>query len=102
MEILDEEMDIIINIIKNHTIKCEVLIFGSRLKGNNHPFSDLDLAFICKKGLEFKKKISLQIAFDDSDLPYRVDIVDYNNASKEFKEIIDRDNKKIWGDGDEF
>ena len=102
MEILNEERVIIINIIKNHAKDCEVLVFGSRLKGTNKPFSDLDLAFICEKGLNFKRRIALQIAFEDSDLPYRVDVIDYINVSKEFQEIIDSDNKRIWGDGDEF
>jgi len=85
MNILDDEMEIVLNIIKNHAKNCEVLIFGSRLKRTNKLFSDLDLAFICQKGLELKRKINLQIAFEDSDLPYRVDVVDYNNV---FKRIL--------------
>jgi predicted nucleotidyltransferase len=97
MNILDEELSIIIDIIKNHTANCEVLVFGSRLNGNNDKFSDLDLAFKCKKGLDFKSRNELLREFEDSDLPYRVDIVDYNRTSEDFKIIIDENNQKIYG-----
>ena len=84
-------------IIKNYTENCEVLVFGSRLKGTNKPFSDLDLAFICKEKLDLKKLSMLKLKFEESNLPYRVDIVDYNKTSKEFKKIIDAENEKIYG-----
>ncbi|MDR3223754.1 MAG: nucleotidyltransferase domain-containing protein [Methanobrevibacter sp.] len=97
IQVLNEEMEIILKIIKKHAQECEVLVFGSRLKGDNRKFSDLDLAFICKEGLELKKRIKLDIEFEESDLPYRVDVVDYNRASKEFQKIINTNNKKIYG-----
>ncbi|KZX14221.1 nucleotidyltransferase family protein [Methanobrevibacter filiformis] len=96
IQVSPDEMEIIINIIQKHAKNCKVLIFGSRLKGNNKKFSDLDLAFICNEGLGLKRRINLDIKFEESDLPYKVDVVDYNEASKEFKKIIDEKNKKIW------
>ncbi|MDR3292000.1 MAG: nucleotidyltransferase domain-containing protein [Methanobrevibacter sp.] len=97
IRVLDEEMEIVLNIIKKHTKKCEVLVFGSRLKEDNRKFSDLDLAFICKGGLGLKKRIKLDIEFEESDLPYKVDVIDYNTTSKEFQKIIDNNNEKIYG-----
>jgi predicted nucleotidyltransferase len=97
IHIQKEEMEIVLNIIKKHTKDCEVLVFGSRLKGNNKPFSDLDLAFICKKRLDLNKRFEISLEFEESDLPYRVDIIDYNKASKEFQKIIDTNNEKIYG-----
>ena len=94
--ITDEEMKIVLKIIKNYAENCEVLVFGSRLKGNNKPFSDLDLAFSCKEKLDLKKLSRLKLKFEESDLPYRVDIIDYNRASEEFKKIIDEENEKIY------
>jgi len=72
--VTDEEMKIVLNIIKNYAENCEVLVFGSRLKGTNKPFSDLDLAFICKEKLDLKKLSRIKLKFEESDLPYRVDI----------------------------
>ena len=92
-----EEMSIVLSIIKNYAEDCEVLVFGSRLKGTNKPFSDLDLAFICNDKLDLKKFSILKLKFEESDLPYRVDIIDYNRVSKEFKKLIDDNNEKIYG-----
>jgi len=95
IQISDKEMEIIMNIIKKYAGDCEVLIFGSKLKGTRKKFADLDLAFKCEGGLGLKKSGILEDEFDESDLPYRVDIVDYNKTSKEFQKIIDRNNQKI-------
>jgi predicted nucleotidyltransferase len=97
IHIQKKEMEIVLNIIKKHAKACEVLVFGSRLKGNNKPFSDLDLAFICKERLDLNKRFKLSLEFEESDLSYRVDIIDYNRASKEFQKIIDSNNEKIFG-----
>lgn len=59
-------------------------------------FSDLDFAFKCNEGLELERKFKLEIEFEISDLPYKVDIVDYNRISEEFQKIIDKNNKKIY------
>jgi len=97
VQVTDGELKIILNIIKNHAKDCEVYVFGSRLNGTKKAFSDLDLAFKCKKVMGYKKIGDLDEEFDESDLPYRVDVVDYNNTSKEFQEIIDKSKKKIYG-----
>ena len=97
ISITDEEMNIILDIIKKYAGDCKVLVFGSRLKGTNKPFSDLDLAFISNEKLGLKKFSKLKLKFEESDLPYRVDIIDYNRVSKEFKKLIDDENGKIYG-----
>jgi predicted nucleotidyltransferase len=94
--ISDEEREIVTDIIKKQTKDCEVLVFGSRLTKNHKLFSDLDLAFKCKNGLKFKTKAKLLSEFEYSDLPYRVDLVDYNKVSQEFQKIIDEKNEKIY------
>jgi predicted nucleotidyltransferase len=97
IHVSDEEMKIILDILKVHAKDCKVLVFGSRLKRTHKPFSDLDLAFICKEDLTLKKILKLEYKFSESNLPYRVDVVNYNRASKEFKKIIDNNNEKIFG-----
>jgi len=93
----EKEKEIILGILNSYASDCEVLIFGSRLDGNHKPFSDLDLAFICKYELELDRTSKLEYEFSKSDLPYRVDIVNYKKSSKKFKEIIDENNEKIFG-----
>ncbi|KZX09990.1 nucleotidyltransferase family protein [Methanobrevibacter filiformis] len=97
LKISKEEMKIVLDIIKRNAKDCEVSVFGSRLKGTEKVFADLDLAFKCKCRLGLDRIIQLEIEFEESALPYRVDIVDYNKTSKEFQKIIDKNNKKIYG-----
>ncbi|MDR0911539.1 MAG: nucleotidyltransferase domain-containing protein [Methanobrevibacter sp.] len=96
IQISTDEMEIILKILKSHANDCEVLVFGSRIKGTDNNFSDLDLAFICSGELGLKRIIGLEIAFEESNLPYRVDVVDYNKSSQIFKNIIDNNNQKIF------
>jgi len=92
------EMEIVLDIIKNHAEDCHVLAFGSRYKWILKDYSDLDLAFVPPNGekLGFKRMGQLQEAFGESDLPYGVDVVDYNGVSKEFREIINGGNEIIY------
>ncbi|MDR2623040.1 MAG: nucleotidyltransferase domain-containing protein [Methanobrevibacter sp.] len=74
-----------------------MLSFGSRLEGYHKPFSDLDLSFICKDDLGLHRISNIEYKFSESDLPYRVDVLNYKRAPKEFQEIIDANNEKIYG-----
>ncbi len=62
-------------------------IFGSRANGTNRKFSDIDLGLQGPKALSPKEYIKIKNEFDDSDIPYRVDLVDFNNVSDKFKQV---------------
>ena len=91
-----DEFKIIINILKVYIKKGKVYAFGSRYKNNNRKFSDLDIAIDIGKKLSFEFLTALKEAFEESDLPYRVDIIDYNNISDKFKKIVDNGNEIIY------
>ena len=67
----------------------EAVLFGSRAKGNNRQGSDIDIAV---KGTVSKDVLSaLLVAFDETVLPYFVDIVVYDHIKNiALKEHIDR------------
>ena len=96
--ITQPEMNEILDIIKTYASDCDVMVFGSRYKNTNKDYSDLDLAFISpdNKKLEHNKRHLLEDAFSESDLPYRVDVVDYNSISAEFRDIIDKGYEVIY------
>ena len=91
-----KEFDIIINILHSYIKKGKVYAFGSRYKNNNRKFSDLDIAIDTGEKLSFEFLNILKDAFEESDLPYRVDIIDYNNISDKFKNIVDSCNEIIY------
>ena len=64
-------------------------MFGSRAKWTATGASDLDLAVEGPGKLDFKAAAGLEIAFEESALPYNVDLVDLNAVSPEFKRIVE-------------
>ena len=91
-----EEFEIIIKILNAHIKKGKVYAFGSRYKNNNRKYSDFDIAIDTGEKLSFEFLNILKEAFEESDLPYRVDIIDYNNISDKFKKIVDGGNEIIY------
>lgn len=63
--------------------------FGSRTKGTQKRLSDLDLCF--KQPIPFNVQGHIDEDFEDSDLPFKVDLLDWRYISPEFREIIDKD-----------
>ena len=91
-----DEMEIILKIIKKYVPNCDVLAFGSRLKWTHTDSSDLDLALISKNKLGISIIAQIKEDFMESDIPYKVDVLDYNAISESFKKIIDARNFKIY------
>ncbi|TAK57711.1 MAG: nucleotidyltransferase domain-containing protein [Bacteroidetes bacterium] len=78
------------DIFKKYPSVKEVRIFGSRAKGAFKLGSDIDLA-IMNTGVNDREFFSMKSDFEDSTLPYKVDIVNYPKLSHdEFIEHIDR------------
>jgi type I restriction enzyme S subunit len=69
----------------------EVWAFGSRANGTAKAYSDLDLAVITDTPLSLDVSGALREDFAESDLPWRVDIVDWATTSETFRKIIERD-----------
>ena len=66
--------------------------FGSRVHGKNlKPRSDLDICLKPDTQLPLMEIQRLKDAFTLSDLPMRVDVLDWNDISAEFRKIIEPD-----------
>ncbi len=72
-----------------------VRVFGSRAKWTAKPHSDLDLALKGKEPLPRSVLGDLAEAFSESDLPFRVDVVDWHGVTPSFQAVIDRDAIKL-------
>lgn len=67
------------NVFRKHLNIEEVLVFGSRAKGNYSEGSDIDLAV--KGGdISFDQLMDISIQIEDLGLLYKVDLVDYNKV----------------------
>lgn len=75
---------------------AKIWVFGSRASGNAKKFSDLDLCIdILSEPLADSLKADLTEAFSESDIPYRIDIVDWNGITDAFRKQIDAHKIKL-------
>jgi predicted nucleotidyltransferase len=89
INVSEHHLETIKRILAEYAGGCEVRAFGSRDNGTATKHSDLDLAILGNGKLTRRVKMLLREAFEESDLPFRVDVIDYNAVSKSFREIID-------------
>lgn len=75
-------------IVDAHLERQRVRVFGSRAHRTAKPFSDLDL-LVLGAPLGDQLRGVLEEAFDESDLPFRVDIVEAATLSPEFRARIE-------------
>ena len=70
-----------------------VKLFGSRARGDYKPVSDVDLAIASTENLV----TPLQLDFDQSQLPFTFDLIDYRRQpNQKLKDAIDREGKLLW------
>jgi predicted nucleotidyltransferase len=79
---------IVQQILTQHLPGLPVWAFGSRTKGTAKPHSDLDLAVITTEPLSLQQAACVAEAFSESDLPWRVDVVDWALTSEAFRCLI--------------
>lgn len=102
MQLLDVRPDhlrLVQEILRKHVPEAEVWVFGSRAKWLARDTSDLDLCIRGDVPLSFEKMGALREAFEESDLPWKVDVVDWATTSESFRKIIDRDKVEVQGSG---
>lgn len=75
-------------ILNEHVPDCEVRAFGSRAKWNARDYSDLDLAVVGQEPQNWRVLNQLETAFRESDLPFKVDVLDWHDISDKFREMI--------------
>lgn len=90
------DMHTILSILSNYDEIKQVLIFGSRAKGNYHTGSDIDMAII-GNCVRYKTLRKIKNDFYDSSLPYNVDIINFETLTNEdLKNHILRVGKSIY------
>ena len=78
-------------ILADHVPEYEVRAFGSRATWTARDYSDLDLAVVGKGPLDWRTLSRLKEAFEESDLPMRVDVLDWHSTSESFRKVMARE-----------
>ncbi len=85
-------------IIECHIPDSRVRAFGSRVTGKSGKFSDLDLAVEDRKELSLATIVRIKEAFRESNLPFKVDVLDWLTISNRFRRQIEQECVIIHGD----
>ncbi len=88
IDISPDDLITVKRILAKHVPCLEVRVFGSRVNGCAKSYSDLDLAIVAKDKIPQEVLIELKEAFQESSLPLRVDVLDWQRISPEFQKII--------------
>lgn len=83
--------EIVRGILLKHVPLYEVWAFGSRATWTARRYSDLDLAVITARPLPLDVSAAMREDFSESDLPWKVDVLDWATTSASFRKIIARD-----------
>lgn len=95
IDLRPDYLAIVQHILRTHVPDVEVRAFGSRVTGSAKPHSDLDLVVRAGGKIPLKAMALLLNAFRESDLPFRVDVLDWHEISAEFQELIAAKNEMI-------
>ena len=94
----ENSMKIITDIFSKFPSIKKVLVYGSRAMGNFREGSDIDMTIISDGTFSYDDLLSVAGMFDDSYLPYLVDISDFSKLTNpDLIDHIKRNGKLIYG-----
>ena len=88
-----EQLRLTLSLIRAHLPGVEIWAYGSRVRGRPRRYSDLDLVAFTQPGQE-PQADNLRQAFEESDLPIRIDLFLWPQLPDPFRQQI-RQNHAI-------
>jgi type I restriction enzyme S subunit len=88
---------IVSDVVQRFSPEHQVWAFGSRATWTAKPFSDLDLVVSGDEPLSLMQIAELREAFQESALPFKVDILDGHAVSPTFRAVINSQKVLIKG-----
>ena len=94
IDITAEQRKIILALLERHLPNTTAWVYGSRAKWASRPQSDLDLVVFATP--EQNGRVSnLRQAFEESNLPFRVDLFVWDAVPEQFRKHIKRDHEVL-------
>ncbi len=95
LDVSESELAIVRGILERVVPGRKVWAFGSRVTGRPKRFSDLDLMIVGEKPMPLGVVAELTDAFSESDLPWKVDVVDWASTSERFCGIVEESHVEL-------
>lgn len=90
ISLLPEELKEVQHILARHIPDRDVYAFGSRVDGQGWQHSDLDLVIMGDEPVDLLTRALLREAFEESWLPFRVDLGEWATTGESFRRIIEQ------------
>jgi uncharacterized protein len=92
LQLPERYLEMVKALLRRHLPQAEVWAYGSRVTGGGHEASDLDLVVRNSEALSLETPglAAVKEAFVESDLPIRVDIMDWARLPESFHREIER------------
>ena len=91
LDLRADHWNIIRNLLKKHASGRRVVAFGSRATWTAKEYSDLDLAIFGDEHAPLKTVAALSEGFEESNLPFKVDVVEWSQIDQNLRTAIERD-----------
>ncbi len=97
IDVAENYLAVIKDILRRLAPGCEVRAYGSRVSGTSHSGSDLDIVVVGKEPIDWKVMAKLRGEFEESNLPFSVDVLDWNALPENFKAAINTKYEVVQG-----
>jgi len=91
LQLSEKHRAMVEKLLARHLPGVEAWAYGSRAKGTAKPWSDLDLVVFAGPGQK-NAVAELREAFEESDLPFRVDLFVWDEIPETFRENIHKEH----------
>lgn len=99
LDLTSDQYRRVLDLLNQHLPDTDVWAYGSRVNWTSRPQSDLDLVVF--SGLDQSGQVcDLREALEESDLPFRTDVLVWNALPESFREEIDRSHVALIDTGD--
>ena len=90
IDIRPDHMEMVRKILWQHVPDREVWAFGSRVTWIAKAYSDLDLVIMGEEPMDLDVLAALKEDFSTSDLPWKVDVVEWASTAASFRTVIEK------------
>ena len=94
IDITSNQRATLLALLFRHLPNTEAWVYGSRITGNSHPGSDLDMVVFATPK-QARAVSDLRESFEESSLPFRVDLFVWDEVPESFREQIKRKHLAI-------
>ncbi|MBX2978006.1 MAG: nucleotidyltransferase domain-containing protein [Flavobacteriales bacterium] len=91
LDLRPEHHALVREILATYAPSVKAWAFGSRVNGTARKFSDLDIALDAGGELDLRTMAELRNAFQESDLPISVDLLDLRTTRPLFRKLIEKE-----------